>query len=108
MPSQARSTRATPDAGIVPMTDRAAKAIAERIKELEATAQKARLEAMQLAARMLTNENRLLAGTGDNIDPSGDLAVLKARYDMLVLIADDAQAQIDRLHTEEHEAKYYR
>ncbi len=90
------------------MTDSTAKAIGERIKELEGAAQKARLEAMQLAATLLTKENALLAGPGANADPSGDLAALRARYEMLVRVADDAQAQIDRLHAEEHDAKYYR
>ena len=90
------------------MTESAAKAIAERIAALEVVAQKARLEAMQLAARLLTKETALLAGPGANADPSGDLAALRARYDMLVRITDDAQVQIDKLHVEEHDAKYYR
>ncbi|CAN5715749.1 hypothetical protein BH11PSE3_BH11PSE3_18840 [soil metagenome] len=94
--------------GIISMTDSAGKALTQRIKDLEAAAQKARLEAMQLAATLLTKETRLLAGPGGNDDPSGSHAVLRARYDMLVRVADDAQSQIDKLHAEQHDAKYYR
>ena len=82
--------------------------IAQRLKDLEGAAQKARLEAMRLAATLLTKESALLAGPPANADPSTDLAVLRARYDVLVRVADDAQAQIDKLHAEEHDAKYYR
>jgi hypothetical protein len=84
------------------------KTIAQRIKELEGSAQKARLEAMQAAALLITKENARLSGPRANSDPSGELAALKARYDMLKRVADDAQAQIDRLHAEHHDVKYYR
>jgi hypothetical protein len=82
------------------------KAIAGRIKELESTAQKARLEAMQVAAKLLAKQSSDLARS--STDRSGEQAALKARYDMLVRMADDAQAQIDKLHVEHHDAKYYR
>lgn len=82
------------------------KTIAGRIKDLESTAQKARLEAMQVAAKLLATQSSELAR--NNTDQSGEQAVLKARYDMLVRMADDAQAQIDRLHAEQHDVKYYR
>jgi hypothetical protein len=82
------------------------KTIAGRIKDLESTAQKARLEAMQVAAKLLATQSSELARS--NSDQSGEQAVLKARYDMLVRMADDAQAQIDRLHAEQHDVKYYR
>ena len=82
------------------------KALTDRIKDLEASAQKARLEAMQLAARLLAKENSQVARS--NADQSGEVAALKARYDMLVRVADDAQAQIDRLHADHHDVKYYR
>ncbi len=84
------------------------KTIAERIKELEGSAQKARLEAMQVAAMLLSKESARLAGAGANADPSGELAALKARYDMLKRVADAAQAMLDKLHAEQHDVKYYR
>ena len=84
------------------------KNIADRIKELEGAAQKARLEAMQAAALLLTRETALMGGARANSDSSGDTAALKARYDMLKRIADDAQAQLDRLHADHHDVKYYR
>ena len=84
------------------------KTIAERIKELEGSAQKARLEAMQVAAMLLSKESARIAGAGANADASGDIAALKARYDMLKRVADDAQAMIDRLHADQHDVKYYR
>ena len=83
------------------------KTISDRIKELEASAQKARLEGMQVAARLLAAKSADL-GPRTNSDTSGTLAALQARYDMLVRMADDAQAQIDRLHAEHHDVKYYR
>jgi hypothetical protein len=85
-----------------------AKNIADRIKQLESSAQKARLEAMQVAATLLVTENAQLTGTRRNTAPTGDLAALKARYDMLVRVADDAQAMIDKLHAEQHDVRYYR
>lgn len=84
------------------------KSIADRIKELEGTAQKARLEAMQAAALLLTKETALMSGARSNADSSGEIAALKARYDMLKRVADDAQAQIDKLHADHHDVKYYR
>jgi soluble cytochrome b562 len=82
------------------------KALTERIKDLEASAQKARLEAMHLAARLLARETSQVARS--NADQSGEVAALRARYDMLVRVADDAQAQIDKLLAEQHDVKYYR
>jgi hypothetical protein len=82
------------------------KTIAGRIKELQGSAQKARLEAMQVAARLLAKESSELARS--NTYQAGERAALKARYDMLVRMADDAQAQLDRLHAEHHDVKYYR
>ena len=90
-----------------PMNDNE-QAIALRIKELEGSAQKARLEAMQVAATLLTTETAALAASRANADRSGDVATLQARYDMLVRLADDAQVTIDRLQAERHEVKYYR
>ena len=84
------------------------KSIADRIKELEGSAQKARLEAMQVAAMLLTKETARMSGARANSDPSGDIAALKARYDMLKRVADDAQAQLDKLHADHHDVKYYR
>jgi hypothetical protein len=89
------------------MTDNE-KVLAERIRELEGSAQKARLEAMQVAAALLTRESARLAGARSNTDQTGDIAALQARYDMLVRLADDAQAQLDKLHVEQHDVKYYR
>ena len=82
--------------------------VTKRIEELQGAARKARLEAMQLAAKLLTTSNFELAGTPTNASREGELAALRARYEGLVKIADEAQAQIDRLQAEEHEHKYYR
>jgi hypothetical protein len=85
--------------------------LTHRIKELEGAARKARLEAMQLAAKLLTKENALLAGTGTNPnhpDHAGDLAALRARYAGLVKTAEDAQSLIDKMQAEEHDRKYHR
>ena len=82
--------------------------IVQRIKVLEGAVRKARLEAMQLAAKLLMKENDLLADKLTNSTKTGDIAALRARYEGLVRMADDTQAQIDRLHAEEHSQKYHR
>jgi len=82
--------------------------VSRRIDELQGAARKARLEAMQLAGKLLTTSNAELARAATNSHREGELAALRARYEGLVKIADEAQAQIDRLQAEEHERKYYR
>lgn len=80
----------------------------KRIEELQGAARKARLEAMQLAAKLLTTSNSELAGAPTNAHREGELTALRVRYEGLVKIAEEAQTQIDRLQAEEHERKYYR
>jgi predicted RNase H-like nuclease (RuvC/YqgF family) len=82
--------------------------LSKRIEELQGAARKARLEAMQLAARLLTTSNSELAGAPTNAHREGELTALRVRYEGLVKIAEEAQTQIDRLQAEEHERKYYR
>jgi hypothetical protein len=82
--------------------------IAQRIKELEGAASKARLEAMQIAASLLMKENALLAEPRANSGDKGDIAALRARYTGLVKMAEETQAIIDKLHAEEHTTKYHR
>ena len=79
--------------------------VTRRIEELQGAARKARLEAMQLAAKLLTTSNSELAGSPTNAHRVGELAALRARYEGLVKIADEAQAQIYRLQAEEHQRK---
>ena len=82
--------------------------LTHRIEELQGAARKARLEAMQLAGKLITTSNAALSGAPTNAHREGELAALRARYEGLMKIADEAQAQIDRLQAEEHERKYYR
>jgi hypothetical protein len=82
--------------------------LTKRIEELQGAARKARLEAMQLAAKLLTTSNAELAGAPTNGHREGELTALRVRYEGLVKIAEEAQTQIDRLQAEEHERKYYR
>jgi predicted RNase H-like nuclease (RuvC/YqgF family) len=82
--------------------------LTKRIEELQGAARKARLEAMQLAAKLLTTSNSELAGAPTNAHREGELTALRIRYEGLVKIAEEAQTQIDRLQAEEHERKYYR
>ena len=82
--------------------------LSKRIQELQGAARKARLEAMQLAAKLLTTSNSELAGAPTNAHREGELTALRVRYEGLVKIAEEAQTQIDRLQAEEHERKYYR
>ena len=49
----------------------------------------------------------MLAGSvGNHPNHKGDLAALRARYEGLVKIADDAQAQIDHMQAEEYDKNY--
>lgn len=82
--------------------------VSKRIEELQGAARKARLEAMQLAAKLLTTSNAELSGSPTNLPRESELTALRVRYEGLVKIADEAQAQIDRLQAEEHDRKYYR
>lgn len=94
--------------GSIPVMSENLQKVTRRIDELQGAARKARLEAMQLAAKLLTTSTSELAGAPTNAPRAGELAALRARYEGLVKIADEAQAQIDRLQAEEHERKYYR
>jgi hypothetical protein len=67
--------------------------IEQRIKLLEAAAQKARLEAIDVAGR-------LLARTLPYPNYEDDFAALQMRYAALTKIANEAQAVIDRLLAE--------
>ena len=67
--------------------------IGRRIKLLEAAAQKARLEAIDVAGR-------LLARTLPYPNYVDDFAALQMRYAALTKIANEAQAVIDRLLAE--------
>jgi hypothetical protein len=80
----------------------------QRLKDLEDAARKTRLEAIQLAARILTRENSLLAGTIAKPNRDDDLAALRTRYAVLVKTAEETQALIDKLQAEEHDTKYHR
>src|SRR5882757_2671777 len=82
--------------------------LTKRIEELQGAARRARIEAMQLAARLLTTSNSQLSGAPTNGHREGELAALRARYEGLAKIADEAQTEIDRLQADEHERKYYR
>ena len=82
--------------------------LAKRIQELESAARQARLEAMRLAATIVTKSDGLLAEARSDAPGEAELVVLKARYDGLVKLAEEAQAQIDWLQAEEHSRKYHR
>src|SRR5258708_38111006 len=86
---------------IVAMTDNE-QTIAQRIKELEDAARKARLEAMQIAASLLMKENALLAEPRANSNDKGDIAALRARYTGLAQMADGTPALIHKPHAEQH------
>ena len=79
-----------------------------RLKELETSAQQTRLEAMQVGAELLAKMDAHLGNAGLESEQTGELAALKARHEMLMRLAEDAQVTIDKLHAELHELKYYR
>lgn len=80
----------------------------KRLKELENSAQQTRLEAMRVGAELLAKMDAHLANEGIETAQTGELAALKAHHEMLMRLADDAQAKIDKLHAELHDLKYYR
>ena len=83
----------------------------QRIKELEGAVRKARIEAMQLAARLLTKENALLAGTRASPNHP-DHRAISPRCGPATRgwcsMAEEAQATLDKLQAEEHSQKYHR
>jgi hypothetical protein len=85
-----------------------AKAIEMRLKELESSAQQARMEAMRIGALLLAKNGARLVNAGVEPEQTGELATLKAHYEMLTLRANDAQAALDKLQAELHDLKYYR
>ena len=78
----------------------------QRIRSLEAAAQQARLEALQTAARLLTNKSAALSGDADNPGRIATVAALQAQYQGLQSKIDDLQSKIDWLHAQEHEHRY--
>ncbi len=85
-----------------------AKAIEIRLKELESSAQQARMEAMRIGALLLARNGARLVNAGVETEQTGELATLKAHFEMLTLRANDAQAALDKLQVELHDIKYYR
>jgi hypothetical protein len=79
--------------------------VTKRIEELQGAARKARLEAMQLAAKLLTTSNCRAGGFADQHAARRRARRVASPLEGLVKIADEAQAQIDRLQAEEHERK---
>jgi hypothetical protein len=82
--------------------------ISKRIHELQGAARKARLEAMQLAGKLLMASDSQLAGAHALPRRAAEIAALRARYEGLVRVADEAQILIDRLQADEHAQKYLR
>jgi hypothetical protein len=79
--------------------------IRQRITELEQAAHKARIEAMQAAARLLCGRSAQLSATAPGTDTK-DLAMLQARYLGLQSKIQDLQSKIDLLHVREHEHRH--
>lgn len=78
----------------------------QRIQELEAATQEARMDALKTAARLLTCKSVELAGPAAATDPAAEFTVLQARYRGLQSKIEDLQAKIDWLHAQEHERRY--
>ena len=64
--------------------------------------------AWKIAARIISKENALLAGTAARPNRNDELAALRTRYAVLVKTADEAQALIDKLQADDHDTKYHR
>ena len=77
-----------------------------RIGELEAAAQRTRLEAMRLAALILTRMDEALAAMTVETVNTEELAVLQVQHASLVKKAEDLQAKIDRLRADEYDQAY--
>jgi len=75
----------------------------KRLKELESSAQQTRLEAMRVGAVLLAKMDTHLANEGAVMPETGELAALKAHHELLMRLANDAQAKIDKLHAELHD-----
>lgn len=77
-----------------------------RIGDLEAAAQRTRLEAMRLAALILTRMDEALAAMTVEVVNTEELAVLQIQHASLVKKAEDLQAKIDRLRADEYDQAY--
>lgn len=78
----------------------------QRIHDLEAAAQEARMDALKTAARLLTCKSVELASPATTASPATEFALLQARYRGLQSKIEDLQAKIDWLHAQEHERRY--
>jgi hypothetical protein len=70
---------------------------------LEETAHRTRLEAMRLAALILTKMDNALAAMTVEVVNTDDLAVLQVQHASLIQKAEDLQAKIDHLRADEYE-----
>lgn len=73
------------------------------IRDLEAEAQRTRLEAMRLAALILTKMDQALATITVEEVNTEDLAVLQLRHASLMRKAEDLQTKIDRLQADQYD-----
>jgi hypothetical protein len=83
-----------------------ARHLERRIEELEATAQITRLEAMRLAAVILTKMDYALGKVTVGIAYTEDLAALQVRHASLLSKAEDLQSKIDSFRADEYDLKH--
>ncbi len=76
------------------------------IQDMEGSAQRTRLEAMRLAALILTKMNGALPATGGEVAYKEELAALQCRHASLIQKAEDLQIKIDRLRADEYDQAY--
>ena len=74
-----------------------------RIEDLEATAQKTRLEAMRMAALILTRMNGALPAMRNEVAKTDELATLQGRHAGLMQKAEDLQTKIDLLRADKYD-----
>jgi hypothetical protein len=77
-----------------------------RIRELEDTAQTTRLEAMRLAASIITKMDEALVTMTVEAVNTENLSVLQLRHASLMKKAEDLQAKIDRLRADQYDRAY--
>lgn len=74
-----------------------------RIEDLEAAAQKTRLEAMRMAALILTRLNGVLPAMRDGVTKAEELVTLQGRHAGLMQKAEDLQTKIDLLRADKYD-----
>jgi hypothetical protein len=90
----------------LPKLNKPSQSATRTIRELKAEAQRTRLEAMRLAALILTRMDEALARVTLEAVNTDDLAVLQLQHAALIKRAEDLQTKLDRLEADQYDQNH--